>query len=95
MADASTSTPTAAVIKAADMNLDLQQDCVNCATAALQRYSKHTEIAAFIKKEFDAKYSPTWHVIVGENFGSYVTHETKHFVYFYLGDVAVLIWKSC
>ena len=53
MADASTSTPTAAVIKAADMNLDLQQDCVNCATAALQRYSKHTEIAAFIKKEFE------------------------------------------
>ena len=27
------------------------------------------------------------HCIVGRNFGSYVTHETKHFIYFYLGQV--------
>ena len=26
--------------------------------------------------------------------GSYVTHETKHFIYFYLGPVAVLLFKS-
>lgn len=31
--------------------------------------------------EFDKKYHPTWHCIVGRNFGSYVTHETKHFIY--------------
>lgn len=28
------------------------------------------------------------------NFGSYVTHETKHFIYFYLGQVAILLFKS-
>lgn len=32
--------------------------------------------------------------IVGRNFGSYVTHETKHFIYFYLGQVAILLFKS-
>ena len=26
--------------------------------------------------------------------GSYVTHETKHFIYFYLGHYAVLLFKS-
>jgi len=31
---------------------------------------------AVIKKEFDKKYGPTWHVIVGRNFGSYVTRES-------------------
>ena len=46
------------------------------------------------KKEFDKKYNPTWHCIVGRNFGSYVTHETKHFIYFYLGQVAILLFKS-
>ena len=30
----------------------------------------------------------------GRNFGSYVTHETKHFIYFYLGQIAVLLFKS-
>ena len=38
--------------------------------------------------------NPTWHCIVGRNFGSYVTHETKHFIYFYLGQIAVLLFKS-
>ena len=27
-------------------------------------------------------------------FFSYVTHETKHFIYFYLGQVAILLFKS-
>merc|ERR1712032_970683 len=52
------------------------------------------DIAAYIKKEFDKKYNPTWHCIVGRNFGSYVTHETRHFIYFYLGQVAILLFKS-
>lgn len=46
------------------------------------------------QQEFDKKYNPTWHCIVGRNFGSYVTHETKHFIYFYLGQVAILLFKS-
>ena len=83
-----------AVIKSADMAEDMQQDAVDCATQALEKYNIEKDIAAFIKKEFDKKYNPTWHCIVGRNFGSYVTHETKHFVYFYLGQVAVLLFKS-
>lgn len=48
----------------------------------------------YFLQEFDKKYNPTWHCIVGRNFGSYVTHETKHFIYFYLGQVAILLFKS-
>ena len=33
-------------------------------------------------------------VVSGRNFGSYVTHETKNFIYFYLGQVAILLFKS-
>ncbi|KAJ8317549.1 hypothetical protein KUTeg_005453 [Tegillarca granosa] len=83
-----------AVIKNADMSEDVQQDAVDCATQALEKYNIEKDIAAFIKKEFDKKYNPTWHCIVGRNFGSYVTHETKNFIYFYLGQVAILLFKS-
>ena len=83
-----------AVIKNADMSEDMQQDAIDCATQALEKYNIEKDIAAFIKKEFDKKYNPTWHCIVGRNFGSYVTHETKHFIYFYLGQVAILLFKS-
>ena len=96
----------------------MQQDAIDIATQALEKFNIEKDIAAFIKKEFDKKYNPTWHCIVGKNkkksilflfqnswltilifclgrnFGSYITHETKHFIYFYLGQVAVLLFKS-
>ncbi|KAJ3255056.1 Dynein light chain 1, cytoplasmic [Chytriomyces hyalinus] len=82
-----------AVIKNADMSEEMQQDAVDCATQAMEKYNIEKDIAAFIKREFDKKYNPTWHCIVGRNFGSYVTHETKHFIYFYLGQIAILLFK--
>ena len=37
---------------------------------ALDKFNVEKDMAAFIKKEFDKKYSPTWHCIVGRNFGA-------------------------
>jgi dynein light chain LC8-type len=86
--------PRQAVIKNVDMVHVMQQDAVDCATFALDKYNIERDIAAYIKSEFDKKYSPAWHCIVGRNFGSYVTHETNHFIYFYLGQVAILLFRS-
>ncbi|CAB9510799.1 Dynein light chain 1, cytoplasmic [Seminavis robusta] len=83
-----------AVIKNADMEDKMQQDAVDIASKALSEYNIEKDVAAYIKKEFDRRYNPTWHVIVGRNFGSYVTHESNFFIYFYLGQVAILIFKS-
>ncbi|KAG2125029.1 outer dynein arm light chain 8 [Suillus clintonianus] len=83
-----------AIIKNVDMTDEMQQESVEIASAALEKYTIEKDIAAQIKKEFDRRHGPTWHVVVGKNFGSYVTHETKHFIYFYVGSLAILIWKS-
>ncbi|XP_040400285.1 dynein light chain 1, cytoplasmic-like [Cygnus olor] len=80
---------TKVVIKNADMSEEVQQDAVDCATQALEKHIEK-DIAVHIRKEFDKKYNPTWHCITGRNCGSYVTHETKHFIYFYLSQVAIL-----
>ena len=63
-----------AVIKNVDMSEEMQQDAVDIASAALEKYNIEKDIAANIKKEFDKRHGPTWHVVVGKNFGSYVTH---------------------
>ena len=42
---------------------------MSCLVQALEKYNIEKDIAAFIKKEFDRKYNPTWHCIVGRNFG--------------------------
>ncbi|KAF9988460.1 Dynein light chain 1, cytoplasmic [Modicella reniformis] len=81
-------------IKNADMNEEMQQDAVECAIQAFDTYTVEKDIAASLKKEFDKKYGSTWHCIVGRNFGSFVTHETKHFIYFYLDKMAILLFKS-
>ncbi|VDK30207.1 unnamed protein product [Dibothriocephalus latus] len=60
-----------AVVKNADMPEDMQQDAVEVATTAMNRNTVEKEIAAEIKKEFDRRFNPNWHCIVGRSFGWY------------------------
>ncbi|XP_022090746.1 dynein light chain LC6, flagellar outer arm-like [Acanthaster planci] len=82
------------VVKNADMEEDQQQHAIDVGKQALEKFDVEKDIAAYVKKEFDKAYNPTWHCIVGKHYGSYVTHETKQFIYFYLGQIAILLWKS-
>ena len=63
-----------ATIKNVDMTEEMQQEAVEIASVALEKYNIEKDIAAAIKKEMDRRHGPTWHVVVGKNFGSYVTH---------------------
>jgi dynein light chain LC8-type len=84
-------------LKSADMGPDMQEMAEDTARAALRVLkddSLETDLAKFIKVEFDKKFGPTWHCIVGRNFGSFVTHESTNFIYFYLGDLAFCLFKA-
>jgi dynein light chain LC8-type len=63
-----------AVIKNVDMVEEMQQQSIDIALAAVEKFTIEKDMASFVKREFDRKYGPTWHVVVGKNFGSYVTH---------------------
>ena len=39
------------------------------------------------------KYSPNWHCVVGKHFASYVTYTSKHYIFFYIGQMAILLYK--
>ena len=64
---------------------EMQKEAIEVTIAALKKYNIEKEVATHIRKYFEDKYNPTWHVIVGRNFALCVTHETKNFVYFTLG----------
>jgi len=81
-------------IKSADMTDEMQQEVIEVAQDAMAKFTIEKDIAQHIKKTFDDRKGPTWHCIVGRNFGSFVTHETKHFIYFYLGHCAILLFKT-
>ena len=52
----------------------MQQQAIDVASDAMEKYSVEKDIAQYIKKEFDMRAGATWHCIVGRNFGSFVTH---------------------
>lgn len=83
-----------AIIKSVDMSEEMQTRAVDISSEAIERYNMEKDMAMHIKQEFDRLYGTTWHCVVGKNFGSFVTHETKNFIYFYLGPIAVLLWKT-
>ncbi|XP_015733679.1 dynein light chain 2, cytoplasmic-like [Coturnix japonica] len=83
-----------AEIKDTDMVEEMQQQAIQSALLATEKYTVEREIAALIKREFEKKYSPTWHCVVGRKFGSFVSHETKHFIFFVCRGLNVLLFKA-
>lgn len=51
-------------------------------------------IAKHIKQSFDLKYGSAWHCIVGDNFGSFLTHEDSTYIFFTIDNYWVLLFRS-
>ena len=85
------------VLKRVDMAEELVEDLKTVVKEAFKPVDDKTpnerEIAAKIKKHFDENQGPIWHCVVGNSFGAFGTHETKHFVYLYYGQFAIQLWK--
>ena len=54
------------------MTEDMQQDAINVATKAIDSYNIKKIQFVILKKYLIENHNPTWHCIVGRNFGSYV-----------------------
>lgn len=56
------------------MPTSIQKSAMQSTIHALRTYTTEKHIAESIKQNFDQLYEPTWHCIVGRNWGSCVTH---------------------
>ena len=61
-------------IQAADMPQHMQKSAMQSTIHALRTYTTEKHIAESVKQNFDQTWNPTWHCIVGRNWGSCVTH---------------------
>ena len=81
-----------------DMPDDMLQDAIQTVKTALEGCTDFEAdgmaVAGAVKQHFDKTWTPNWHVTIGRNFGSFVTHETRGFLYFYIGDKAVMLFKA-
>ncbi|CAM9190282.1 unnamed protein product [Ectocarpus sp. 8 AP-2014] len=85
---------SAKMVSDMDDHGEMRVDAQNWAAAAIESKSDEKEISRAIKSKFEVKYGPTWHCIVGTDFKAFVTHESKHFVFFYHGKMAFCLYKA-
>ena len=50
-------------------------------------------MAEHIKKSVEEHFENSWHVVVGTNFGSFVSYEHKSIILFWLEHIGFLIFK--
>ncbi|CAA7392330.1 unnamed protein product [Spirodela intermedia] len=85
-----------AVVGETDMLEAMQRHALRLAGEALDLFdvTQSTDVAHFIKKEFDRSYGGGWQCIVGTDFGSFVTHQCGCFIYFGIGSLAILLFRG-
>ena len=81
-------------IQASDMAIDMQRVALNSAAQAIRIYSTEKHIAESIKQDFDQMYNPTWHCIVGRNWGSCVTHSKQCYIRLSYKDMTIMLYRS-
>ncbi|EGR29362.1 hypothetical protein IMG5_157350 [Ichthyophthirius multifiliis] len=82
------------VVKAFDMTEEMVRDVKEVSKKAIDYCNTDKEIATFIKDDFRSRYHGTWHCVVGRNFASYVTFERSYYIYLYIGQLAILLFKT-
>ncbi|KPA80746.1 putative dynein light chain [Leptomonas pyrrhocoris] len=78
----------------ADMPKAMIEDAQTTVIEAFDSESLENAVATHIKHEFVKKYKGVWHCVVGRNFGSFVSHEMKGYIYITWGQVSILLWKT-
>ena len=81
-------------IQAADMPIHMQRAAMHSAIQACRLYTTEKHIAESIKQDFDQMFDPTWHCIVGRNWGSCVTHSKQCYIRILYKDLTLLLYKS-
>ena len=77
-----------------DEHGEMKAYAMKIAATAIEEKTQEKDQAFYIKQAFDTKFGPTWHVVVGSDFKGQVTYETKTFFFFYVGKVAVCLFKT-
>lgn len=77
-----------------DMPQDYVIVAVEKAASMIESKTPINEIAMSIKKMFDKDFYPTWHCIVGNNFGAYVSNEDGKAIYFTYGLTSILLFRA-
>jgi len=84
------------IVKSQDMVGDMPEEAKDLIVSAIDKFSASSNweaAASKIKQDFDKKFAPTWHCVIGEGFGFDVTYQQKHMIYIFHGNIGILCYK--
>ncbi|CAI5447798.1 unnamed protein product [Caenorhabditis angaria] len=81
-------------VQHSSMPLHMEQEACSLAAKAITTYHLEHDIARHLKTTFDKQHGPDWHCICGKHFGSFVTFEPQNFIYFRIGTIAFMLFKT-
>ena len=81
-------------IHKAEIPDDIRDAAIKSVQGELAKGIIEKDIATNVKKFCDDKFTGTWHVVIGRNFGCSITHDTKYVLFFMVDLMHVLIFKS-
>lgn len=74
----------------------MKEDAIDTTVEAFRKYNveiNKNEIAGHIVNAFNQKYQPSWSCILGD-ICSYIPRKRVHYIYFFLDNVAVVLFKT-
>jgi dynein light chain LC8-type len=80
-------------VRSCKLGSRMKEQVLDFARQAIESSSVQTAVAKFVKTNMDKEFGPSWHVVVGREFGMSLSHGQDAVMYFYLGDIAVLVWQ--
>ena len=77
-----------------EMDNDMKNEVETQVNKAIDQTDGTEEmISKYLKHYFDGKFGPNWHCCVGKHFASYVTYQSKHYIFFKVGEMCILLYK--
>ncbi|KAK2369630.1 Dynein light chain type 1 family protein [Trifolium repens] len=72
---------------------EIEKLAIDLATAAFEKHRFDIDVAKEMKNEFDNRYGPSWHCIIGRDFGFFISCERNCYFRFQLNLKNVLLFK--
>lgn len=82
------------VIKEVDMSADVKLFTLDVAKYVFKLAVKDEDFAYYLQSLFNRKFGPMWNCIAGSHFAATVCYENRRYIYFYIGQLGVILFQK-
>ncbi|THD28634.1 hypothetical protein D915_000483 [Fasciola hepatica] len=81
------------IIYKTDMTAEMQEKAVELISHAFAVYVSDVDVVAYLTDEFDKRYEPSWHCIMGTQFTTSIKREEGCYIHFHVNNKDVVLFK--